>query len=109
MRKKPGNKNLKPTPDLVAVSEELKAIAEYLGASPARLVGFVLCGCADLAAKHGKEKKGRLFAIHLSDDSSELRGLRGGQLINSVFQTLLADGSYLINSDFGCFSGTAYL
>jgi hypothetical protein len=50
-----------------------------------------------------------LFAIHFGDDPSQLGGLRGGQLIDSVSQTLLADGSYLIYSYFSRFSRTLYL
>jgi len=56
-----------------------------------------------------EEKKRHLLAIHLSDDSSQLRSVCGRQLIYLVFQTLLADGSYLINRYFGCFSCTGYL
>jgi hypothetical protein len=54
-------------------------------------------------------KNGPLFAIHLGDDSSQLGGLRGGHLIDSVSQTLFADGSYLIDSYFSRFSRTGYL
>jgi len=57
-----------------------------------------------------QEMKGcHLFAIHFRDDSTQLGGVRGRQLVNFVFQTLLADGSYLINRYFGCFSRTGYL
>jgi len=49
------------------------------------------------------------FAVHLSDNSSQLGCLRGGQLINSLFQALLANCSYLINGYFGFFSRAGYL
>jgi len=64
---------------------------------------------AHIGMNQVEEKRGHLLAIHLSDDSSQLGSVRGRQLIYSVFQTLLADGSYLINGCLGCFSGTGYL
>ena len=74
---------------------------------PYHFVGFVLALNGSSQTKW--RKKERLFAVHVRDDSSQLGCVRGRQLINSVFQTLLADGAYLINGYFGCLSRTGYL
>lgn len=72
-------------------------------------MNFALGNRAHVGMNQVEEKTGHLLAIHLSDDSSQLGSVRGRQLIYSVFQTLVAEGSYLINGCLGCFSGTGCL
>jgi hypothetical protein len=76
---------------------------------PDRIRGFEFSGGTRRLEKVMSKSGSSLFAIHLCYDPSQLGGLRGGQLIDSVSQTLLADGSYLIDSYFSRFFRTGYL
>ena len=50
-----------------------------------------------------------LFPVHLCDNTSELGRFLGGQLVDLIPQSLLADGADLIHGNFSVLPGALYL